>query len=197
MWQWLSTGTVAQGGCGVSILGYTQKPTGHSARQPVPGGPAWAGKVGPNDLQMSLPASPILRFVAQLDYCCYYCVHLLLLCKQHSRNSFFQHLCCPLTSNATPKAGRISESVRFSWDHELRSSLYHTTVFVLTVSSVMGKGDRIFTVYLYKAKSKNVYKVEPLQKLGYNISNTFHMKQLKKNRHYFLTMHPFLLLQAK
>lgn len=61
----------------------------------------------------------------------------------------------------------------------------------------MRKGDRIFTVYLYKAKSKNLNKVEPLKKLDYNISNTFHMKQLKKNRYYFLTMHPFLLLQAK
>ena len=51
---------VAQGDCGVSVLGDTQKPAGHSPGQPTLGGPAWAGGVGPGDLQRSLPTSTIL-----------------------------------------------------------------------------------------------------------------------------------------
>lgn len=43
----------AQGGCGVSTLGDNQKLS--DPGQPVLGGPAWAGGVGPDDLHRCLP----------------------------------------------------------------------------------------------------------------------------------------------
>lgn len=40
LWRWPSTGTVVQRGCGVSILGGAQKPSGHRPGLAVPGGAA-------------------------------------------------------------------------------------------------------------------------------------------------------------
>ena len=59
---------VAQGGCGVSLLGDTQKPSGHSPGQPALGHPAGAG-VGPDDFQRSLPTSVTLGFCDSVTYC--------------------------------------------------------------------------------------------------------------------------------
>lgn len=46
--------------CGVSLLRVTQKTYGHSPGQQALGVPAWAGGVGPDDCQRSLPTSTIL-----------------------------------------------------------------------------------------------------------------------------------------
>ena len=51
---------VAQGGCGVSLPGDIQKLMGHSPGWLALGGPAWAGEVGLDDLQRSLPTSALL-----------------------------------------------------------------------------------------------------------------------------------------
>lgn len=51
LWGWPSTAEVAQGSCGVSILGHTQKLSGLSPGQLAVCGSAWAGGVRPHDLQ--------------------------------------------------------------------------------------------------------------------------------------------------
>jgi len=51
---------VIQKGCGVSFLRDIQKPYGHSPEQPAVGGPDWAGDLGPDDFQRSLPISTVL-----------------------------------------------------------------------------------------------------------------------------------------
>jgi len=50
----------AQGGCGVSFSGDIQDPPGRGAVQPAVGDPAWAGGVGLDDPQRSLPTPTIL-----------------------------------------------------------------------------------------------------------------------------------------
>ena len=45
---------VVQGGCGVSILGDIQKPSGHGPEQAALGGPAWAGGLDQSNLSYSM-----------------------------------------------------------------------------------------------------------------------------------------------
>lgn len=57
LWEWLSRSTGGcLGGCRVSILRDTPKPSGHGHL--ALGGPTW-GEVGPGELPQSLPASAI------------------------------------------------------------------------------------------------------------------------------------------
>lgn len=59
---------VALGGCGVGILGKSQKPSGHSPEQLALCGPAWEG-IGPDDIQRSLPTLTTLWFCDKLHLC--------------------------------------------------------------------------------------------------------------------------------